>query len=117
MRAAPHPFGPGRAALLLLLGLCLGVARAAAQQPGDSADRPIDLGSQSGDLGEIDRFPLQLTGFAAGDYSYSGRTGDNSFARYSSRSRVAGRNAMSSVIIFSAIGCSPGASGDRVSTN
>jgi hypothetical protein len=51
-----------------------------AQQPSDTLDRPIDLGSQATDLGEIDRFPLQITGFGVGDYSYAGRTGDNSFA-------------------------------------
>ncbi|MFL5403324.1 MAG: outer membrane beta-barrel protein [Gemmatimonadales bacterium] len=68
------------ATLLSLLGGFLGSTPAAAQQPADTLDRAIDLGSQAGDLGEIDRFPLQITGFGVGDYSYAGRTGDNSFA-------------------------------------
>ncbi len=80
MRAVPHHLGAGRAGLPLLLCLCLTAAPAAAQQPADTTDRPIDLGSQSEDLGEIDRFPLQLTGFGVGSYSYAGRTGENSFA-------------------------------------
>jgi hypothetical protein len=69
------------AATLLVLGaLAGGVPAAAQQQPGDTVDRPIQLGNRSGDLGESDRFPLQITGFGVGDYSYAGRTGDNSFA-------------------------------------
>src|SRR5215204_6336414 len=39
-------------------------------------------------------------------------TGDNSLARYSSRSRVAGRNAISSVILSSALLSHPGESRD-----
>jgi Putative beta-barrel porin-2, OmpL-like. bbp2 len=65
---------------LLLLGGSLVPMRAGAQQPADTLDQAIDLGSQNEDLGEIDRFPLQITGFGVGDYSYAGRTGDNSFA-------------------------------------
>ena len=64
--------------LLLLVGLCA-TATASAQQPADTLDQPIDLG-ESEDLGEIDRFPLQITGFGVGDYAYDGRTGENSFA-------------------------------------
>src|SRR5689334_2040277 len=40
----------------------------AGQQPTDTVDQAIDLGSQNQDLGEIDRFPLQITGFAVGNY-------------------------------------------------
>jgi hypothetical protein len=68
------------AVALLLFGTFAAAAPAAAQQPADTLDRPIDLGNQAGDLGEGDRFPLQITGFGVGDYSYAGRTGDNSFA-------------------------------------
>ena len=53
---------------------------AVAQQPSDTLDHPISLGNQSEDLGEIDRFPLQITGFGVGSYSYAGRTGENSFS-------------------------------------
>jgi hypothetical protein len=66
--------------ILSLLGGLLGRVPAAAQQPTDTLDQAIDLGSQNEDLGEIDRFPLQITGFGVGNYSYDGRTGDNSFA-------------------------------------
>src|SRR3954452_2292624 len=55
-------------------------ADTAAPQPVDTVDQAIDLGSQNQDLGEIDRFPLQITGFAVGNYAYDGRTGNNSFA-------------------------------------
>ncbi|HXI19521.1 MAG TPA: outer membrane beta-barrel protein, partial [Gemmatimonadales bacterium] len=58
----------------------VGIPTARAQQPGDTLDQPINLGSQSEYLGEIDRFPLQITGFGVGDYSYDGRTHDNTFA-------------------------------------
>jgi putative OmpL-like beta-barrel porin-2 len=68
------------ATLLSLLGGSLASAPAAAQQPADTLDQAIDLGSQAEDLGEIDRFPLQITGFGVGNYSYAGRTGDNSFS-------------------------------------
>jgi hypothetical protein len=68
------------AASLCLIGGVLGTRAARAQQPTDTLDQVIDLGSQAEDLGEIDRFPLQITGFGVGDYSYAGRTGDNSFA-------------------------------------
>src|SRR3954465_13964483 len=60
--------------MLLLLGGLLGGIPAAAQQP--SGDQPIDLGNGSSDN---DRSPLQITGFGVGNYSYAGRTGDNSF--------------------------------------
>jgi len=44
-------------------------------------DVPIDLGRTSGqsldDLTGEDRFPLQITGFGVGDYSYDQRSGDN----------------------------------------
>jgi hypothetical protein len=66
-----------RTMLLLLGGLLAGIP-AAAQQP--SGDRPIDLSNGSADLGDSDRFALQITGFGVGDYSYAGRTGDNSFS-------------------------------------
>jgi hypothetical protein len=68
------------ATTLLLLGGLLGIRPAVAQQPGDTLDQAIDLGSQAEDLGEIDRLPLQISGFGVGDYSYAGRTGDNTFA-------------------------------------
>jgi putative OmpL-like beta-barrel porin-2 len=67
-------------AWLLLLGGMLASARLAAQQPSDTLDKPITPGSESGDLGETDRYPLQLTGFGVAGYDYSGRTGENSFA-------------------------------------
>jgi hypothetical protein len=66
--------------LLFLIGGLLQLRSAVAQQPSDTLDQPIDLGSQATDLGEIDRFPLQITGFGVGDYRYLGRTGNNSFA-------------------------------------
>jgi len=68
-----------RISLVLLFG-ALWARVAAAQQPADTTDQPIDLGNQAQDLGEIDRFPLQITGFGVGNYAYDGRTGDNSFA-------------------------------------
>jgi hypothetical protein len=64
----------------LLLCLVLGAAPAAAQQPADTSETPIDLGQPLGDLTEVDRTPVQITGFGVGSYSYAGRTGDNSFA-------------------------------------
>lgn len=66
------------AALMLLAGLLAG-SPVMAQQPADTADKPIDLGSQSASPDESDRFPLRITGFGVGDYSYAGRTGENSF--------------------------------------
>ncbi|HEV7366246.1 MAG TPA: outer membrane beta-barrel protein [Gemmatimonadales bacterium] len=69
-----------RRTMLLLLGGLLGTVPAAAQQPSDTLDQAIDLGNQSGDLGASDRFPLQITGFGVGNYSYAGRTGENSFS-------------------------------------
>jgi hypothetical protein len=51
-----------------------------AQQPSDTLDQPIDPGSQSEYQGTIDRFPLQISGFGVGDYSYIGRTKNNSFS-------------------------------------
>jgi Putative beta-barrel porin-2, OmpL-like. bbp2 len=68
------------ATVRLLFGGLLGTAPAMAQQPSDTLDQAISLGNQPEDLGEIDRFPLQITGFGVGDYSYAGRTGDNSFS-------------------------------------
>jgi hypothetical protein len=65
---------------LLLFGGLLGTVPAVAQQPSDTLDQPISLGNQPEDLGESDRFPLQITGFGVGNYSYAGRTGDNSFS-------------------------------------
>jgi len=67
------------AALLLLAGLGSG-APLVAQQPGDTLDKPISLGGESEQPGEMDRFPLQFSGFGVGDYSYAGRTNDNSFS-------------------------------------
>jgi hypothetical protein len=67
------------AILLLFCALARGTP-GAAQQPGDTLDRPIELGNQPGDLSAGAQFPLQITGFGVGDYSYEGRTGDNSFA-------------------------------------
>lgn len=66
--------------LPLLLCLVLGAAPAAAQQPADTSETPIDLGQPLGDLSSVDRTPVQITGFGVGSYSYAGRTGDNSFA-------------------------------------
>ncbi|HEX6617033.1 MAG TPA: outer membrane beta-barrel protein [Gemmatimonadales bacterium] len=66
--------------LPLLLCVVLGAAPAAAQQPADTSETPIDLGQPLGDLPEVDRTPVQITGFGVGSYSYAGRTGDNSFA-------------------------------------
>src|SRR3954465_9454519 len=66
--------------VLLLLAGSVGSVPAVAQQPADTVDQAIDLGSQNQDLGESGRFPLQITGFGVGDYAYDGRTGDNSFA-------------------------------------
>jgi hypothetical protein len=66
--------------ILVLLAGSVGSVPILAQQPADTVDQAIDLGSQNQDLGEIDRFPLQITGFGVGNYSYEGRTGDNSFA-------------------------------------
>jgi len=66
-------------ALLVLVGSWRTVPLPA-QQPGDTLDKPIELGNQPEDLGEIDRFSLQITGFGVGDYAYFGRTGENSFA-------------------------------------
>jgi hypothetical protein len=63
--------------VLLLWGTLLPAVPAWAQQP---TDTPIDLGNGSADLGDSDRFPLQITGFGVGNYSHAGRTGDNSFA-------------------------------------
>lgn len=68
------------AGALLLLGALHGSVSAVAQQPADTLDKPLTLGSQGEDLGEIDRFPLQITGFGVGDFSYAGRTGENSFS-------------------------------------
>jgi len=67
-------------AALLVLGGTVSVPSLTAQQPADSADQAIDLGSATSYQGDIDRFPLQITGFGIGDYSYSGRTGANSFS-------------------------------------
>src|SRR4051794_20486762 len=64
----------------LLLAGSLASVPVLAQQPADTVDQAIDLGSQNQDLGEIDRFPLQITGFGVGNYAYDGRTGNNSFA-------------------------------------
>ena len=74
-RSRPHT----RGALLLLVAL-LGAVPAAAQQPADTSETPIDLGRQLEGLGEVDQASLQITGFGVGNYSYAGRTGDNSFA-------------------------------------
>lgn len=67
-------------AALLILGGPVGLPSLSAQQPSDSADHAIDLGSATSYQGDVDRFPLQITGFGIGDYSYSGRTGNNSFS-------------------------------------
>jgi hypothetical protein len=77
---APTARGRTRASAVLLLWGLLGSVPAAAQEPADTLDQPISLGGQAEDLGEIDRAPLQITGFGVGDYSYAGRTGENSFA-------------------------------------
>lgn len=66
--------------LRLLLCVVLLAAPAAAQQPTDTSETPIDLGQPLGELGTVDRTPVQITGFGVGSYSYAGRTGDNSFA-------------------------------------
>jgi Putative beta-barrel porin-2, OmpL-like. bbp2 len=72
--------GASGLALGLLLGGLFWVVPAGAQQPADTLDKPIELGNQQEDLGEIDRFPLQISGFGVGDYTYAGRTGANSFS-------------------------------------
>jgi len=69
-----------RAPWLSLLGALLGTVPLMAQHPSDTLDQPIDLGNQAEDLGEVDRYQLQITGFGVGNYSYAGRTGENSFA-------------------------------------
>jgi hypothetical protein len=69
----------GSATILLLAGLLVGPP-AQAQEPVGPVDQPISLGGQSEYLGEIDHFPLQISGFGVGDYSYTGRTGENSFS-------------------------------------
>ena len=68
------------ATVLLLFGGLLGTVPAGAQQPSDTLDQPISLGNEPEDLGDSDRFPLQISGFGVGEYTYDGRTGDNSFA-------------------------------------
>lgn len=65
---------------LLILGGVLVPRSLRAQQPADTVDTPIDLGGQQSYQGDIDRFPLQITGFGIGNYNYDGRTGDNSFS-------------------------------------
>ena len=65
---------------LLVLGATAGPLSLAAQQPADTADHAIDLGSETSYQGDIDRFPLQITGFGIGNYTYAGRTGENSFS-------------------------------------
>jgi hypothetical protein len=67
-------------AILPLLSGLLATMPAVAQQPSDTLDQAIDLGDQPLDLGESNPFSLQITGFGVGNYSYAGRTGDNSFA-------------------------------------
>ena len=67
------------ATVLLLSGGSLGTVPALAQRPTDTLDQPINLGNQAEDLDESD-FPLHITGFGVGNYSYAGRTGENSFA-------------------------------------
>jgi hypothetical protein len=74
------PTAKGAAIMLWLLGGLLESLPAAAQQPSDTADHAIDLGNGSADLTESAGFPLQITGFGVGNYSYAGRTGDNSFS-------------------------------------
>lgn len=66
--------------MLSLLGGLVGSVPAVAQQPSDTLDQAIDLGDQPLDLSDSDRFPLQITGFGVGNYSYAGRTGENSFS-------------------------------------
>ena len=79
MRRTPRR-GNRVATVLLLYGGVLGIRPAPAQQPADTLDQPISLENQPEDLGEIDRFPLHITGFGVGNYSYAGRTGENSFS-------------------------------------
>lgn len=73
MPSAPRSRAPILAFVLALLGV--GAGRVGAQ------DRPIDLGGSGQSLEDLtreNRFPLQITGFGVGDYSYDQRTGDNS---------------------------------------
>jgi Putative beta-barrel porin-2, OmpL-like. bbp2 len=79
MRRTPRRLKWVVAILALLSGL-LATVPAVGQQPSDTLDQAIDLGDQPLDLGESNPFPLQITGFGVGNYSYAGRTGDNSFA-------------------------------------
>jgi hypothetical protein len=79
MRRTPRRLKWVVAILPLLSGL-LATVPAVAQQPSDTLDQAIDLGDQPLDLGESNPFQLQITGFGVGNYSYAGRTGDNSFA-------------------------------------
>jgi len=81
---------PTLAAAVLVAAIGWGAApRAARAQQSDttkSTVKPLDLSSVSGDqstLGDLtgeNSFPLQITGFGVGDYTYDGRTNDNTFA-------------------------------------
>ncbi len=68
----------GRLLPLLAVASALGVVPAALR----AQDTPVDLGRPSGqsldDLTGENSFPLQITGFGVGDYSWDQRSGDNS---------------------------------------
>jgi hypothetical protein len=67
--------------VVLIFGLAAAVAARAAAQ--DTSDRPVTLDAPGGDVQPVpgeDEHALSITGFGVGDYTYDGRTGDNSAA-------------------------------------
>lgn len=70
-------FARGAVAALAMLSTA-GAARA--QQPGDTADRPISLGDSGANFADPAAEPVHLSGFGVASYRYDGRTSDNTFA-------------------------------------
>lgn len=62
---------PGSLALSVLLAVVC------ATMPLHAQDRPVNLDQGVGDLTGEDEFPLQITGFGVGDFSYHPRSGEN----------------------------------------